>query len=87
MSIQFLLHPIRSARRLKDLEDRVHALEITLRDDQQWLAHDPTARTLTKRYLNMTIDSWGNYAPEAIAQLRDRMGLNPYRRQVEGGSE
>lgn len=82
MKLQYMLHPIRSARRLEELEDRVRELEITLRDDHQWLAHDATARALTKRYLNMAIDSWASYAPEAIAQLRDRLKLNPYR-QIE----
>lgn len=79
MKLQYLLHPIRSARRLEELEDRVRELEITLRDDHQGLAHNPTARALTKRYLRMTIDSWGSYSPEAIAQFRDRLKLNPYR--------
>ncbi|RAH37443.1 hypothetical protein [Halomonas sp. SL1] len=44
MKLKHLLHPIRSARRLEELEDRVRELEITLRDDHQWLAHDPIAR-------------------------------------------
>ncbi|OBX35627.1 hypothetical protein A8U91_04701 [Halomonas elongata] len=79
MKLKHLLHPIRSARRIEELEDRVRELEITLRADHQWLAHDPIARALTKRYLCMTIDSWASYAPEAIDQLRDRLRLNPYR--------
>lgn len=84
MKLKHLIHPIRSARRLEELEDRAHELEILLRDDHQWLAHDPTANALTKRYLNMAIDSWGSYAPMAIDQLRNHLGINPYRsRQIE----
>lgn len=76
--IQYLLHPIRSIRRLEDLEQRLSSLWITLEDDRQWLAGDPTSEALTDRYREMVKDTWRSYPLERISALRDRLGLSPY---------
>lgn len=77
--LRYLLHPIRSLRRLRDLEDRIEELETTLSRDHQWLAHDPVSRELTMRYLALARDGWASYAPKDIYALRNELGLHPYR--------
>lgn len=77
--LRYLLRPIRSLRRLRDLEGRIDELETTLQQDHRWLAHDPVSRELTMRYLALTRDGWASYAPKHIHELRNELGLHPYR--------
>lgn len=79
--IRYLLHPIRSMRRLAELEERLEHLQVNLTSDQQWLAHDEVSRILTLRYLRMASDHWRLFPHCSSGDLRCRLGLNPWAKQ------
>ncbi len=81
--LKLILHPIRSARRLDDLERRMANLWITLDQDHQWLAGDETSEALTARYLGLVNDGWRSYPKEHITVLRKRLGLDPHAQEAK----
>lgn len=61
----------------KDLEDKLYHLEVLIRQDNQWMAHNTIARALTDRYLKALSDNWGSVSFEQPDKLRDLLHCNP----------
>lgn len=58
-------------------EEQVTHLEQLIRDDNQWIAHDPIARALTNRYLEALSDNWRSKSFESSDRLRSRLDRDP----------
>lgn len=58
-------------------ERQIEWMAIHVREDHQWLCHDPVARAITERHLEMLQREWQTVSVESISEFRKRIGLRP----------
>ena len=84
-----MTHPIaRALRRLRAWREsrywgprrQIEHLRGLVDLDARWMAHDHTAAALTARYGDALAVNWFRRPFEDVCTLRDRLGLNPWRR-------
>lgn len=87
-----MTHPIaRALRRLRAWREsrywsprrQLEHLRALVDLDARWLAHDRAAAALTARYGDALAPDWFRRPFEDVGTLRDRIGLNPYRRAAD----
>jgi hypothetical protein len=75
-----ILGKIKEWRRKRkwNAERQLYQLQVIMRTDNRWLAHNPIAEALTSRYLRMLSDHWESLEYEDITIFRQRIGLDPH---------
>ena len=66
-------------RRRWPATEQIRWMRTHLIRDSQWLASDPKAAAICKRYLEMLSDDWQKVSVEGVSDFRDRIGSAPRR--------
>lgn len=76
--IGFILHPIRSFKRLRALEEQLGYIRRDVNDLKQWCSHDPKVSKVAWRYVCMSSDNWRNIPFESLWDFRKMLGACPH---------
>lgn len=50
---------------------------IYIRQDAQWMSHDPVAKAIYERVGNLIAENWMKNPHEEVSSFRERIGLTP----------